>query len=174
MMTSPGALWHAMVRYGFPAKLSPDVMLNTPATRKTQVRGPLACTQARRDPVPESFVFVTSITVPPRPPAEPAPPPAAPGNAGQFEPAHDTFEDGLEEGGAGAGVGAGAVTVTVAEADLFDCALLVAVTVSVPAFAGAVYSPDEVIVPMAAVHVTEVSVTVPRTVALNCSELPVV
>jgi hypothetical protein len=134
MMTSPGALWHAMVRYGFPAKLSPDVMLNTPATRKTQVRGPLACTQARRDPVPESFVFVTSITVPPRPPAEPAPPPAAPGNAGQFEPLHDTFEGGLEEGGAGAG----AVTVTVADADLLVSASLVAVTVSVPAFAGAV------------------------------------
>ena len=56
------------------------------------------------------------------------------------------------EGGAGAG--ADAVTVTVADADLLDCALLVAVTVSVPAFAGAVYSPDELIFPRAAVHVT--------------------
>jgi hypothetical protein len=80
-----------------------------------------------------------------------------------------TFEDGLDGGGAGAGVGA--VTVTVADADLFDCALLVAVTVSVPAFAGAVYSPDELIVPSAAVHVTDVSV--PCTEAENCFVPPV-
>jgi hypothetical protein len=113
-------------------------MLNTPATRKTQVRGPLASTQARRDPVPESFVFVTSITVPPRPPAEPAPPPAAPGNAGQFEPAHDTLEDGLGGAGVGGGGGADAVTVTAADADLLVSALLVAVTVSLPVLAGAV------------------------------------
>jgi hypothetical protein len=78
----------------------------------------------------------------------------------------------LDEGGAGAG--AGAVTVTVADADLLDCALLIAVTVSVPAFAGAVYSPDELILPRAAVHVTVSSVAVPDTVAENCTVLPVV
>jgi hypothetical protein len=110
-------------------------MLKIPATRNTQVRGPLASTQARRDPVPESFVLVTSITAPPRPPTAAAPPPCAPGNAGQFEPLHDAFEDGP---GGGAGVGVDAVTVTVAEANLLESTLLVAVTLSVPALAGAV------------------------------------
>ena len=129
---------------------------------------------ARKLPVPESFKLVTSMTTPPRPPAAPAPPPCAPGNDGQFEPLHVTFEEGLDEGGAGAGVGAGAVTVTVADADLFDCALLVAVTVSVPAFAGAVYSPDELIVPRAAVQVTVSPVAAPDTVAENCTVPPVV
>ena len=110
-------------------------MLKIPATRNTQVRGPLASTQARRDPVPESFVLVTSITAPPRPPTAAAPPPCAPANAGQFEPLHDVFEDGLDGGG---GVGVDAVTVTVAEANLLESTLLVAVTLSIPAFAGAV------------------------------------
>jgi hypothetical protein len=107
-----------------------------PPMRNTQVRGPLASTHARSDPSPESFRLVTSITTPPRPPTAAAPPPSAPGNAAQFDPLHDAFEDGLDEGGAGVGVDA--VTVTVAEADLLESALLVAVTVSVPAFAGAV------------------------------------
>ena len=110
-------------------------MLKIPATRNTQVRGPLASTQARRDPVPESFVLVTSTTAPPRPPTAAAPPPCAPGNAGQFEPLHDAFEDGPD---GGADVGVNAVTVTVAEANLLGSALLVAVTLSIPAFAGAV------------------------------------
>lgn len=52
-----------------------------PPTRKTQVRGPEACTQARSEPVPESLRLVTSITLPPRPPVAAAPPPCAPGNA---------------------------------------------------------------------------------------------
>jgi hypothetical protein len=78
-------------------------------------------------------VLVTSITAPPRPPTAAAPPPCAPGNAGQFEPLHDAFEAGL-----GAEVGVDAVTVIVAEANLLESALLVAVTLSVPAFAGAV------------------------------------
>jgi hypothetical protein len=47
--------------------------------------------------------------------------------------------------------------------------MLVAVTVSVPAFAGAVYSPDELILPRAAVHATVFSVAVPDTVAENCT-----
>jgi hypothetical protein len=129
---------------------------------------------ARKLPVPESFKLVTSMTTPPRPPAAAAPPPCAPGNDGQFDPLHVTLEDGLDDGGVGAGVCPGAVTVTVADADLFDCALLVAVTVSVPAFAGAVYSPDELILPSAAVHVTTSPVVVPDTVAENCSVPPVV
>src|SRR5580658_3013926 len=104
-------------------------MLNTPATRKMQVRGPLACTQARKDPVPESFVFVTSITRPPRPPTEAAPPPAAPGKAG-----HGAE---LQEADSGGDV-AGAPTVTFAVAVLVASALLIAVTVSLPACAGAV------------------------------------
>jgi hypothetical protein len=52
--------------------------------------------------------------------------------------------------------------------------LLVAVTVSVPAFAGAVYSPDALIVPSAAVHFTVSSVALPDTVAENCTVPPVV
>ena len=100
-----------------------------PPTRNTQVRGPLASTQARSDPFPESLRFVTSITTPPRPPTAAAPPPSAPGNAAQFEPLHDSFEDGLD---------VDAATLTVTEANLLESALLVAVTLSVPAFAGAV------------------------------------
>ncbi len=61
-----------------------------------------------------------------------------------------------------------------AEADLLESAVLVAVTVSVPAFAGAVYSPDELIVPSAAIHVTVSPFSVPDTVAENCSVPPVV
>ena len=54
----------------------------SPPTLNTQVLGPLACTQARRLPVPESLVLVTSYTVPPRPPTVFAPKPSAPGKAG--------------------------------------------------------------------------------------------
>src|ERR1700722_1325161 len=84
IITSPGAVWHAIVRYGLLARLSPLVILKTPATRNTHVRGPEACTHARSEPEPESLVFVTSITTPPRPPAEAAPPPCAPGNAARL------------------------------------------------------------------------------------------
>jgi hypothetical protein len=90
---------------------------------------------ARRLPGPVSFVFVTSMTTPPLPPTDAAPPPSAPGNAGHPELPHDADCVGGAAGGVG---GAGAVTVTVAEADLLLSALLVAVTVSVPALAGAV------------------------------------
>src|SRR3984957_15167656 len=62
-----------------------------------------------------------------------------------------------------------AVTFTVADADLVESATLVAVTVSVPAFAGAVYWPAVVIVPSCAFHVTFVFVVVPCTVAANGS-----
>src|ERR1700724_3344169 len=128
MMTSPGALWHAIVRNGLPAKLSPEVMLKMPATRKMQVRGPVACTQGRSEPFPLSFVFVTSMTTPPRPPTEAAPPPAAPGKAGQGAPPQEAVWGGVVD----------AVTVTLAEAILVESALLMAVTVSLRAFVGAV------------------------------------
>jgi len=54
-----------------------------------------------------------------------------------------------------------AVTLTLAVADLVVSATLVAVTVSVPAFAGAVYCPADVIVPSCAFQVTFVFVVVP-------------
>src|SRR5882724_11162561 len=103
-------------------------MLNTPATRNTQVRAPVACTQARKDPPPESFVFVTSMTTPPRPPTAAAPPPCAPGNAGHGAPLHEADCDGDVTG---------ADTVTLADAVLVESALLIAVTVSLPALVGA-------------------------------------
>src|ERR1700730_9446647 len=133
VMPPPGAVCPAMVRYGFET-CNRDWFTMLPPTRNTQVRGPLASTHARSDPSPESFRFVTSITTPPRPPTAAAPPPSAPGNAAQFAPPHDGPGDGL----GGFGVGDAAVTVTAAEADLLESELLVAVTVSVPAFAGAV------------------------------------
>jgi len=60
-----------------------------------------------------------------------------------------------------------AVTFTEVESDFVGSALLVAVTVSVPAFAGAVYMPDDVIVPRVAFHVTALLVDVPCTLAVN-------
>jgi hypothetical protein len=59
------------------------------------------------------------------------------------------------------------VTFTTVESDLVGSALLVAVTVSVPAFEGAVYMPDEVIVPKTAFHVTALLVDVPCTLAVK-------
>src|SRR6266852_628175 len=63
--------------------------------------------------------------------------------------------------------GPGTVTVTVPEADLVGSATLVAVTVSVPAEFGAVYSPLELMVPPLAIQVTTVF-ELPVTVAVNC------
>src|ERR1035438_1216355 len=90
-----------------------------PATRKIQVRGPVALVQARRDPQPEPLRWVTSNTCPPRPPAEAAPPPCAPGNAARAPDA------------------TGAETLTVDVANLVVSATLVTVTVSVPGLVGA-------------------------------------
>jgi hypothetical protein len=59
------------------------------------------------------------------------------------------------------GGGGGAVTFTVAEPDFVVSATLVAVTVSVPAVAGAVYAPDPVMLPSEACHVTPLLVAVP-------------
>jgi hypothetical protein len=67
------------------------------------------------------------------------------------------------------GVALAAVTFTVADADLVVSATLVAVTVSVPAFEGAVYCPVDVIVPSCAFQVTFVFVVLPCTVAANGS-----
>ena len=61
----------------------------------------------------------------------------------------------------------GEVTVTVVEALLLASALLVAVTVTVPAEDGAVNSPLVLMLPAEAVQVTEVFVVVPWTVSLN-------
>lgn len=49
----------------------------------------------------------------------------------------------------------------IAELDLLGSASLVAVTVSVPALEGAVYSPDAVMLPRAAFQVTDLSEAVP-------------
>src|SRR5216684_570067 len=68
--------------------------------------------------------------------------------------------------------GPGAVTVTVPEADLLGSTTLVAVTVSVPAEFGAVYSPLELMVPPLAIQVTTVF-ELPVTVAVNCCVAPV-
>jgi len=46
------------------------------------VRGPLASIASRSEPGPESFRFVTSKTLPPRPPTVYFPKPSAPGKAG--------------------------------------------------------------------------------------------
>ena len=74
--------------------------------------------------------------------------------------------------GAGAGAGAGegaAATLTDVEADFVGSALLIAVTVSVPAAEGAVYWPVDVILPSTARQVTLLLVIVPDTVAVNGS-----
>jgi len=57
-------------------------------------------------------------------------------------------------------------TVTVADAALVGSAWLVAITVSVPAFADAVYKPEELMLPKPAVHVTAV-LLLPLTLAVN-------
>jgi hypothetical protein len=67
----------------------------------------------------------------------------------------------LTDGLGGAGPGVGAVTVTTAEAVLVGSALLIAVTVSVPAFAGAVYTPAVVMLPDKAFQVTVLLDVVP-------------
>jgi hypothetical protein len=102
--------------------------------------------------------FVTSITTPPRPPADSAPPPSAPGNAG-----HPALGQLAEEFGGGGfdEVVEPVEIVTFAEADMLVSASLVAVIVSVPVFDGAVYAPDEVIVPSAAFQVTALLLTLP-------------
>jgi hypothetical protein len=61
------------------------------------------------------------------------------------------------------------VTVILADADFVLSALLVAVTVAVPADGPAVKSPAEVIDPEDADHVTDLSVTLPCTVAVSRS-----
>lgn len=67
----------------------------------------------------------------------------------------------------------GAFTVTIAAADFELSATLVAVTVTLPAEAGAVSTPPAVIVPPDADHVIALLLTVPDTLALNCCVAPV-
>ena len=70
------------------------------------------------------------------------------------------------------GVGEAVVTVTLADPDLVVSATLTAVTESVPAFAGAVYAPDGVIVPSTAFHVTAVFDVAPCTLAVKGGSVP--
>jgi hypothetical protein len=63
----------------------------------------------------------------------------------------------------------GAETVTADVPDFVVSATLVAVTVSLSAVAGAVYRPADVMVPWAAFQVTDLLVTVPAMVAVNCA-----
>jgi hypothetical protein len=58
------------------------------------------------------------------------------------------------------------VTVTTAEADLVGSATLLAITVAVPGLAGAVYTPEAVMLPRDAVQVTDL-LDVPCTVAVK-------
>lgn len=67
----------------------------------------------------------------------------------------------------------GALTVTEAEADFDLSARLVAVTVTLPAVAGAVSTPAALIVPAEVDHVMPLLETVPVTLAVNCCEPPV-
>ena len=53
-----------------------------PSTSKTMVRAPVVVSAARSEPTPESFRFVTLMTLPPRPPLAHIPNPSAPGKAG--------------------------------------------------------------------------------------------
>ena len=59
------------------------------------------------------------------------------------------------------------MTLTDTESDLLGSATLVAVTVSVPARAGALYIPELLIVPRTAFQVTDLFVVVPCTLAVN-------
>ena len=67
----------------------------------------------------------------------------------------------------------GVLTVTAAEADFVLSATLVAVTVTLPAEAGAVRRPAAVIVPADVDQVTALFETVPETDAVNCCWPPV-
>jgi len=76
--------------------------------------------------------------------------------------------DTVTEVTVGFGVGAGAaVTVTTAEADFVVSATLVALTVAVPALAGAVNSPDGVMLPNEAFQVTDLLEVDPWTDAVK-------
>jgi len=68
----------------------------------------------------------------------------------------------------------GGLTVTIVLPDLLVSWADVAVTVTVPAVAGAVNIPEELIVPVLADHVTdELKLPVPETVAVHCKVCPV-
>src|SRR5690554_5616158 len=70
-----------MVIYGFWMRRSFWSWI-APDTSNTHTRGPEASTQARREPLPESFRLVTLYISPPRPAGVDIPKPAAPGITG--------------------------------------------------------------------------------------------
>src|SRR5262245_6269109 len=78
--TPPGDVCPATVRYGVRTRIALFKVI-VPLTRNTHVRGPEASIALRRLPGPESSRFVTSITLPPRPPTALAPNPSAVGKA---------------------------------------------------------------------------------------------
>ena len=61
------------------------------------VRGPLASMAWRSEPGSESFRFVTSNTLPPRPPMVYFPKPSAPGKAGIFDFGDECAVSGAEQ-----------------------------------------------------------------------------
>lgn len=69
----------------------------------------------------------------------------------------------------GGGLEVAVVTLILTESDLEGSATLVAVTVSVPALAGALYDPELLMVPSEALQVTVLFVVVPATLAVNGS-----
>jgi hypothetical protein len=109
-----------------------------------QVRGPLAITQARSEPGPESFWLVTSIPITsadlrfPRPPSEDAALPCAPGKAAGWEVGAGVGSGGGVGMGGGGGGGGGAETG--AEAGQFATAI----TGTVPADENATAQPEGV------------------------------
>ena len=80
VMPAPGAVWPAMVMSEFSMV---TVLLITPLTSKTTIRGPAAAHASCSEPGPSGLRFVTIITLPPRPPGASHPQPSAPGNAGK-------------------------------------------------------------------------------------------
>jgi hypothetical protein len=58
------------------------VLLITPLTSKTTIRGPAAAQASCNEPGPSGLRLVTIMTLPPRPPGVSQPQPSAPGNTG--------------------------------------------------------------------------------------------
>ncbi len=81
MIPGDGAVCPAIVMFGFLMLRSPPIRI-VPDTSNTHTRGPLALTQARSDPSPLSFRFVTLYTLPPRPAGVSIPKPEAFGRTG--------------------------------------------------------------------------------------------
>lgn len=78
VIPSPGAVCPAMVILPFEMVTSASIV---PETLNTTVLGPFALTASAKLPGPEALRFVTSMTLPPRPPTVYFPYPSAVGNA---------------------------------------------------------------------------------------------